>query len=103
MTRAEAEKLRQRKRVLIAHFNGRRSVIVCLLAPEGVRENEYSKEVVDLTLDGGSSFPVTATSEAGNERSSEVSHEFLDAGKTATLRLLKVACLTLGGRIFRRE
>lgn len=56
MTRAEAEKLEQRKRVLVAHFHGRRSVIVCLLAPEGVRENEHSKQVVDLTLDAEALF-----------------------------------------------
>ena len=50
MTRAEAQKLEVRKQVLSAHFKGRRSIIVCLLATEGVRENEHSKEVVDLTL-----------------------------------------------------
>lgn len=51
MTRAEAEKLQLRKQVLNAHFKGRRSIIVCLLAPEGVRGNEHSKAAVDLVLD----------------------------------------------------
>lgn len=56
MTRAEAEKLELRKQALVAHFNGRRSAIVCLIAPEGVRENENSKGVVDLTLDAEALF-----------------------------------------------
>jgi len=56
MTRAEAEKLRLRKQVLDAHFKSRRSIIVCLLAPEGVRGNEHSKAVVDLVLDADSLF-----------------------------------------------
>ena len=50
-TRAEAEKLQLRKQVLNAHFNGRRSIIVCLLAPVGVRGNEHSKAAVDLILE----------------------------------------------------
>ena len=41
MTRAEAEKLELRKQVLSAHFKGRRSIIVCFLTSEGVRENEH--------------------------------------------------------------
>lgn len=56
MTRAEAEKLELRKQVLSAHFKGRRSVIVCLLTPAGVRENEHLKAVVDLTLESDALF-----------------------------------------------
>jgi hypothetical protein len=56
MTRAEAEKLQLRKRVLDAHFKGRRSIIVCLLAPEGMRGNEHSKAAVDLILDADTLF-----------------------------------------------
>jgi hypothetical protein len=50
ITRAEAEKLALRKQVLSTHFKGRRSIIVCLLTSEGVRENEHSKAVIDITL-----------------------------------------------------
>jgi uncharacterized protein len=56
MTRAEAEKLRLRKEVLNAHFKGRRSIIVCLLAPEGVRNGEHSKAAVDLVLNADALF-----------------------------------------------
>ncbi len=48
MTRVEAEKLQLRKEVLNAHFKGRRSIIVCLLAPGGVRG--------DLILDADALF-----------------------------------------------
>jgi len=50
MTSAEAEKLQRRRNILNAQFKGRRSVIVCLLAPAGVQSNEHVKAVVDLTL-----------------------------------------------------
>jgi hypothetical protein len=56
MTRAEAEKLQLRKQVLNAHFEGRRSIVVCLLAPEGVRGNEHSRAAVDLILDTDALF-----------------------------------------------
>lgn len=56
MTRAEAEKLELRKQVLSAHFNGRRSIIVCLLTLEGVRENEHSKAIIDLKLEADALF-----------------------------------------------
>jgi uncharacterized protein len=56
MTGAEAEKLQLRKQVLSAHFKGRRSIIVCLLAPEGLRANEHSKAAVDLVLDADALF-----------------------------------------------
>jgi AAA+ ATPase superfamily predicted ATPase len=56
MTRAEAEKLQLRKQVLDAHFKGRRSIIVCLLAPEGMRGNEHSKAAVDLILNADALF-----------------------------------------------
>lgn len=50
MTSAEATKLQRRRSVLNAHFKGRRSVIVCLLAPGGMQSNEHSRAVVDLNL-----------------------------------------------------
>lgn len=50
MTSAEATKLQCRSTVLNAQFDGRRSIIVCLLAPEGVRINEHLKAAVDLSL-----------------------------------------------------
>jgi hypothetical protein len=56
MTRAEAEKLQLRKQVLNAHFKGRRSIIVCLLVPEGVQPNEHSKAAVDLILEADTLF-----------------------------------------------
>jgi len=56
MTRVEAQKLELRKQALSGLFKGRRSIIVCLLAPEGVRENEHSKQVVDLTLNADALF-----------------------------------------------
>ena len=43
------------KQVLDAHFKGRRSIIVCLLAPEGVLGNEHSA-AADVILGANSLF-----------------------------------------------
>lgn len=50
MTSAEATNVQRRRSVLDAEFKGRRSIIVCLLAPEGAQHNEHLKAAVDLTL-----------------------------------------------------
>ena len=56
VTSAEAAKLQRRRAVLNAHFNGRRSIIVCLLAPEGVQSNAHLKAAVDLSLGADALF-----------------------------------------------
>lgn len=56
MTNAEAANLQRRRRVLDAEFKGRRSIIVCLLAPEGAQHNENLKAAVDLTLGADALF-----------------------------------------------
>lgn len=50
MTGAESAKLQRRRAVLNSQFNARRSIIVCLLTPEGVQSNEHLKASVDLSL-----------------------------------------------------
>ena len=46
-----ASRARQRSwNVLDVEFKGRRSIIVCLLVPEGAQNNEHLKAAVDLTL-----------------------------------------------------
>jgi predicted AAA+ superfamily ATPase len=56
MTAEEAVKIEQRRRVLNAHYKRRRTVLVCLLAPEGVQSNEHLKAAVDLVLDADALF-----------------------------------------------
>lgn len=56
MTASEAEKLEQRRKVLSAYYKGRRSIIVCLLAPGGVQGNAHLKASVDLVLDADALF-----------------------------------------------
>jgi uncharacterized protein len=51
MSAAEATRLLQSRRVLSAHYNGKRSIIVCLLATGGAQANAHLREAVDLTLD----------------------------------------------------
>jgi uncharacterized protein len=57
MTAAEATRLLQSRRVLSAHYNGKRSIIVCLLAAGGAQKNTHLREAVDLTLDLNVLFP----------------------------------------------
>jgi hypothetical protein len=57
MTAAEATRLLQSRRVLSAHYNGKRSIIVCLLAAGGAQKNTHLREAVDLTLDLNALFP----------------------------------------------
>lgn len=56
MTAVEAAKLQRRRSVLDAHFKGRRSIIVCLLAPDGVQKNEHFKAAADLTISADALF-----------------------------------------------
>jgi hypothetical protein len=56
MTTAEAQKLLLRREVLSTHYQGRRSIIVCLLAPEGVQDSSNLKAAVDLILDSDALF-----------------------------------------------
>jgi len=51
MSATEAARLLQSRRVLSAHYNGKRSIIVCLLAAGGAQTNAHLREAVDLTLD----------------------------------------------------
>jgi len=57
MSAAEAARLLQSRRVLSTHYNGKRSIIVCLLAAGGAQTNSYLREAVDLTLDLNALFP----------------------------------------------
>jgi len=56
MTAAEAGKLRQRRQALETYYKSRRSIIVCLLAPHGIRQNSHSKETVDVVLNADALF-----------------------------------------------
>ncbi len=56
MTSAEAAKLQRRRAVLNAQLHGRRSIIVCLLVPEGAQSNHDLKSAVDLSLDADALF-----------------------------------------------
>ena len=57
MSAIEATRLLQSRRVLSAHYNGKRSIIVCLLAAGGAQTNTHLWEAVDLTLDLNVLFP----------------------------------------------
>ncbi len=57
MSANEAARLLQSRRVLSAHYKGRRSIIVCLLAAGGAQMNGHLREAVDLTLGLNSLFP----------------------------------------------
>ena len=57
MSANEAVRLLQSRRVLTAHYKGKRSVIVCLLAAGGAQANGHLREAVDLTLDLNTLFP----------------------------------------------
>jgi uncharacterized protein len=57
MSATEAARLLQSRRVLSAHYNGKRSIIVCLLAAGGAQTNTHLREAVDLTLDLNVLFP----------------------------------------------
>jgi uncharacterized protein len=50
---AEAEKLLNRRRILVLEYKGARSIIVCLLASLGSQENQHRRDAVDLALDSG--------------------------------------------------
>lgn len=51
MTADESAKLLHRRKVLNTHFKAARSIIVCLLAPNGTRKNTHLDATVDLLLD----------------------------------------------------
>ena len=57
MTANEAARLLRSRRVLGAHYKGKRSIIVCLLAAGGAQTNGHLREAVDLTLDLNALFP----------------------------------------------
>ena len=57
MSANEAARLLQSRRVLSAHYNGKRSIIVCLLAAGGAQTNAHLRQAVDLTLDLNVLFP----------------------------------------------
>jgi hypothetical protein len=46
LDKQEAENIERRRRVLIGHFQNR-SVITCLLAPQGIKRNRWTDRVVD--------------------------------------------------------
>lgn len=51
MSANEAARLLQSRRVLSAHYKGKRSIIVCLLVAGGAQPNAHLRQAVDLTLD----------------------------------------------------
>jgi len=57
MSANEAARLLQSRRVLSAHYKGKRSIIVCLLAAGGAQTNAHLRQAVDLTLDLNVLFP----------------------------------------------
>lgn len=50
ITKTEAAHIERRRRVLAKHFNGNRSVIACLLAPQGVNESQINANIIDKFL-----------------------------------------------------